>query len=122
MKKISRMNEAAWVIGIVGCALGVCLCTKADFGLSMIAAPPYIFHLALRDRLPWYTQGTSEYLWQGVLLLVMCVATGRFRWKYLLSFDCLCFPDIVAHRHLRAPGPRGCRPLRAEHQPCEACK
>ena len=86
MKKISRMNEAAWVIGIVGCALGVCLCTKADFGLSMIAAPPYIFHLALRDRLPWYTQGTSEYLWQGVLLLVMCVATGRFRWKYLLSF------------------------------------
>ena len=65
MKKISRMNEAAWVIGIVGCALGVCLCTKADFGLSMIAAPPYIFHLAL---------------------LVMCVATGRFRWKYLLSF------------------------------------
>ena len=149
MKKISRMNEAAWVIGIVGCALGVCLCTKADFGLSMIAAPPYIFHLALRDRLPWYTQGTSEYLWQGVLLLVMCVATGRFRWKYLLSFGTavisglcidfwflllggngpyeslwlrICFPDIVAHRHLRAPGPRGCRPLRAEHQPCEACK
>ena len=52
MKKISRMNEIAWVIGIAGCALGVCLCTKANFGLSMIAAPPYIFHIALRDRLP----------------------------------------------------------------------
>ncbi len=86
MKKISRMNEIAWVIGIAGCAFGVCLCTKANFGLSMIAAPPYIFHVALRDRLPWYTQGTSEYIWQGALLLVMCLVTGRFRWKYLLSF------------------------------------
>jgi hypothetical protein len=86
MKKISRMNEIAWVIGIVGCALGVCLCTKANFGLSMIAAPPYIFHVALREHLPWYTQGTSEYIWQGVLLLIMCLVTGRFRWKYLLSF------------------------------------
>ena len=86
MKKIGGMNELAWVIGIAGCALGVCLCTKADFGLSMIAAPPYIFHVALRDRLPWFTQGTSEYLWQGVLLLFMCIITSRFRWRYLLSF------------------------------------
>ena len=86
MKKINRMNEAAWVIGIVGCALGVCLCTKANFGLSMIAAPPYIFHVALRNRFPWFTQGTSEYIWQGVLLLIMCAVIGRFRWKYLLSF------------------------------------
>ena len=86
MRKIKKMNEAAWFIGIIGCALGVCLCTKANFGLSMIAAPPYIFHVALRGRFPWFTQGTSEYIWQGVLLLVMCAATGRFRWKYLLSF------------------------------------
>ena len=86
MKKIGRMNEIAWVIGIVGCALGVCLCTKANFGLSMIAAPPYIFHYALRDRYPWLSQGTSEYIWQGVILLFMCIVTRRFRWKYLLSF------------------------------------
>lgn len=86
MKKTSKMNETAWVIGIVGCALGVCLCTKANFGLSMIAAPPYIFHVALRSRFPWFSQGTSEYIWQGVLLVFMCIVTGRFRWKYLLSF------------------------------------
>ena len=86
MKQIGRMNEIAWVIGIVGCALGVCLCTKANFGLSMIAAPPYIFHVALRERLAWFTQGTAEYIWQGVLLLFMCIVTARFRWRYLLSF------------------------------------
>jgi uncharacterized membrane protein YczE len=86
MKKIGRMNEIAWIIGIVGCALGVSLCTKANFGLSMIAAPPYIFHVAFRVRKPWLTQGTAEYIWQGILLLFMCIVTGRFHWKYLLSF------------------------------------
>ena len=85
-KKIGRMNEAAWVIGIVVCALGVALCTKADFGLSMIAAPPFIFHYALRGAFPWFTQGTAEYVWQGVLLILMCAAVRRFRWRYLLSF------------------------------------
>ena len=85
-RKIGKMNELAWVIGIVVCSLGVCLCTKADFGLSMIAAPPYILHVALRDLFPWFSQGTAEYVWQGVLLILMCLAVGRFRWRYLLSF------------------------------------
>jgi len=86
MKKIGKMNEAAWVIGIGVCSLGVCLCTKADFGLSMIAAPPYILHYALREVWPWFTQGRAEYAWQAVLLIGMCLAVGRFRWRYLLSF------------------------------------
>lgn len=85
-KKIGGMNEAAWVIGIVVCALGVALCTKANFGLSMIAAPPFILHYALRDTFPWFTQGTAEYVWQGLLLLLMCAAVQRFRWRYLYSF------------------------------------
>ena len=85
-RKIGGMNEAAWVVGIVVCALGVALCTKADFGLSMIAAPPFILHYALRGLFPWFTQGTAEYVWQGVLLLLMCAAVQRFRWRYLLSF------------------------------------
>ena len=86
VKKIGKMNEAAWVIGIFVCSLGVCLCTKADFGLSMIAAPPYILHYALRDFWPWFTQGRAEYVWQAVLLIGMCLAVRRFRWRYLLSF------------------------------------
>lgn len=86
MKKIGKMNEIAWILGIVLCALGVCLATKADFGLSMIAAPAYILHTGLIKVLPWYTQGTSEYIFQGVLLLLLCVAVQRFRFRYLLSF------------------------------------
>lgn len=86
MKKLQKMAELSWLLGTVLCALGVVLCTKADLGLSMFAAPPYILHVVLRGGLPWYTQGVSEYVWQSLVLVVMCLAVGRFRLKYLLSF------------------------------------
>lgn len=80
------MNEAAWIFGIILCSLGVALCTKANFGLSMIAAPAYIIHIKLAEFLPWYSQGTSEYIFQGFLLIIMCVIIRNFKPKYLLSF------------------------------------
>ncbi len=88
MKKISKMNEAAWALGVLLCAFGVALATKANFGLSMIAAPPYIIHLFMQNFLPWYTQGTSEYIWQGVLLIILSIIVRRFKIKYLLTFGC----------------------------------
>ncbi len=86
MSKIKKMNEAAWLLGIILCSLGVALCTKAGFGLSMIAAPAYIIHLKLYEVSEFFTQGTCEYLWQGLLLIIMCIGVGRFKVKYLLAF------------------------------------
>ena len=86
MKKFSKMNEIAWVMGILFCALGVTLCTKAGLGLSMIASPPYIIHVFMQNYFPWYSQGTSEYIWQALLLVLVCVAARRFKPKFLLSF------------------------------------
>lgn len=80
------MAEFSWLIGTILCALGVALCTKANFGLSMLTAPAYIIHLAVSKILPWYTQGTSEYIFQAGLLLLICLLVKRFRIKYLLSF------------------------------------
>ncbi len=74
-----------WALSITLCGLGVSLCTKAAFGLSMIAAPPYILHCFLRESFPWYTQGMSEYVWEAVILVITCLAVGRFRIRYLLS-------------------------------------
>ncbi len=88
MKKLQKMNEAAWLCGVIFCALGVALCTKANFGLSMIAAPAYIIHKFMEAFLPWYSQGTSEYIWQTVLLVIMCIIVKRFKPKYLLTFAC----------------------------------
>ncbi len=86
MKKIEKMNELAWVLGIVLCALGVALCTKANFGLSMVAAPAYILHRKISEFLPWYTQGVSEYVWQFLWLILTCLIVRRFKFRYLLSF------------------------------------
>lgn len=85
-RKIQKFNEISWAIGMVLLTLAVCLMTKAGFGVSMIVSPAYVLHLALSDTLPWFTFGTSEYLLQGVLLIVMCVIVRRFKWQYLLSF------------------------------------
>ena len=86
MKRIGKMAEIAWIIGTFVCAFGVVMCTKASFGLSMMAAPPYIAHVALVGWLPWYSQGTSEYVWEAVLLLVMFLLIRKFRLKYLLCY------------------------------------
>lgn len=86
MKKIGKMAELAWVIGTFLCAFGVVLCTKSGLGLSMMAAPPYILHITLKDIAPWFTQGTAQYLFEGNMLVVMCLLIGRFRLKFLLSF------------------------------------
>ena len=88
MKKLQKMNEAAWLCGVLLCAFGVALATKANFGLSMIAAPPYIIHVFMEKFFSWYSQGTSEYIWQGILLVVMCLIVRRFKAKYLLTFAC----------------------------------
>lgn len=82
MKKISKMSEAAWVFYTVVCALGVVLCTKADFGLSMIAAPPYILHVAISPYLPIFTQGFTQTVWQIFLLVILCAVVRRVRLKY----------------------------------------
>ena len=85
-KKIKKFNEAGWAIAMVLLTFGVCLMTKADFGVSMVVSPAYVIHIALSKIWSWYTFGTSEYIFQGVLLIVMCLIVRRFNWRYLLSF------------------------------------
>ncbi len=81
-----RRSVINWIIGLVLSNLGVSLCTKANFGLSMIGASPYIIHVWLRDKWAWFTQGTAEYVWEAILLVIGCFLVRRFKWKYLLSF------------------------------------
>ena len=75
-----------WILGIIICDLGICLCTKANFGLSMVSAPPYILHVWLRDTFTWFTQGTAEYVWQATVFVAVCLVVWKFKFRYLLSF------------------------------------
>ena len=86
MKKIQRSNELLWLFGIVFVALGVAICSKADLGVSMIAAPAFVLQEALVAFFPWLSVGMTEYLIQGVMLALLCLVIRRFRLRYLLAF------------------------------------
>ena len=85
-KEISAIDLIHWILGVSMCSFGICLSTRAGFGLSMISAPPYILHVFLQQFLPWYTQGRSEYIWEAFLLILMCILIQRFKPKFLFSF------------------------------------
>ena len=86
MKKIKRSGELLWLFGIIFVALGVSICSKADLGVSMIAAPAFILHEALAPFSSFFSVGVMEYLIQGILLLLLCLIIRRFDWRFLLAF------------------------------------
>lgn len=85
MKQTKRKvltGEASWLIGMFGMALGVALISSSQFGYSMIAAPVYLIFA----KLNLFSFGTVEYLFQGLLLFIMCLLVQRFYLRYLCSF------------------------------------
>jgi uncharacterized membrane protein YczE len=86
MRKIKKTSELLWLFGIVFVALGVAICSKADLGVSMIAAPAFVLSEALQGLWGGFSVGVVEYIFQGLLLITMCIAVRRFNWRYLLAF------------------------------------
>ena len=86
MKKIKRSSELLWLFGVIFVALGVAICSKADLGVSMIAAPAFVIYEALAPIWSWGSVGVTEYIFQGLLLIALCIAVRRFNWRYLLAF------------------------------------
>lgn len=83
-KKFS--TELAYVLGLLALAIGAAFMKTADFGMTMIVAPAFAMQAKLQELLPWLTLGVMEYIWQGVLLLVMMLIVRRAKWSYLFSF------------------------------------
>ena len=86
MKKIEKASELLWILGLIFVAFGVAVCGKADLGVSMIAAPAFVVSEALLPFVYFFSVGVTEYILQGVLLIVLCVVIKRFNWRYLLTF------------------------------------
>lgn len=85
-KPIGRTSELMWVLGVFLVALGVCLCKKADLGVSMIAAPAFVVYEAVAPLWSGFSVGMVEYIIQGLMLAAMCLIVRRFNWRYLLAF------------------------------------
>ncbi len=79
-------SELAYLLGILTLALGCALMGKADFGFSMVVAPAYILSEALSGVSDFFTFGTTEYIFQAFLLVLMVIAIGKFKISYLFSF------------------------------------
>ncbi len=86
MKKLEKTSELLWVFGIIFVALGVAICSKANLGVSMIAAPAFIVYEAVSFLWHGFSVGMVEYMLQGVMLILLCVIIRKFNWKYLLAF------------------------------------
>jgi uncharacterized membrane protein YczE len=86
MKKIPRTNELLWLFGIIFVALGVAICSKANLGVSMIAAPTFVVQEAVIELWSGFSVGVVEYLVQGLVLIILCLCVRRFNWRYLLAF------------------------------------
>lgn len=88
-KKIHGMDEIAYVLGMIICAFAVCIGTKANLGISVVAVPGYLYSYILGGEggiIPWLTQGWADFLWQVIQLGIMCLIIMKFKVKYLLSF------------------------------------
>lgn len=86
MVKVKKASELMWVFGMIFVALGVAICSKANLGVSMIAAPAFILSEALSKLWNGFTVGVVEYIFQGLLLIILCLIIKKFKWKYLLAF------------------------------------
>ena len=86
MKKIQKSNELLWLLGIIFVAFGVSICSKADLGVSMIAAPAFVISEAVITLWSALNVGVTEYIIQGLMLIVLCIIVRRFNWRYLLAF------------------------------------
>lgn len=81
MKQIKIPAELLYILSILLLALSVAMITCTDFGISMIVAPAYILSQKIG-----VTFGQSEYIVQGVLFVVFCIAMRRVKLVYFSSF------------------------------------
>lgn len=81
-KKLRLSRELMYVLGLITMPFAITLMTKANFGLSMIAAPTYI----ISEKFSFITYGQAEYAVQALVLVLMCLVVRKFKWTYLTSF------------------------------------
>lgn len=86
MKRIGKSSELLWLLGITLVALGVSLCSKTNLGVSMIAAPAFILYDVINPLWNSFSVGVAEYMFQGLILILLCIIVRTFNWRYLLAF------------------------------------
>lgn len=82
MNKVKLSNEIVYLAGAVILSLATAMLTVADFGLSVIVSPAYLVSL----KIPFLTFGQAEYVVQGILFLIFCIAMRQIKVLYFGAF------------------------------------
>lgn len=82
MKKSKYSDELIYMSGAVILSLATAMLTAADFGLSVIVSPAYLVSL----KIPFLTFGQAEYIVQGILFVIFCIAMRKVRLLYFGAF------------------------------------
>jgi len=91
-KKVCIYSEVAYIMGVVVLSLAVSMTAAADFGVSMIVAPAYIFS----QKFSFLTFGQGEYVLQALLFALMCIIIKKVKPIYLVSFvTCIIYGAIL---------------------------
>ena len=85
-KKIKFPAELYYLSGILFISVGTAFLAKADFGMTTIEAPVYAVYRKLTQVWPGATLGVVGYLYEAVLLVILCLIIRQFRFVYLFSF------------------------------------
>lgn len=86
MQKRKFSTELAYVIGLILLAASVACVERANLGISMVSAPSYLLHLKLSQFSSFFTFGTTDYLFQALLIATMALLIRKIRLYYLFSF------------------------------------
>ena len=85
-KPVKRFGEAAYVLSLILCSLGVSLSAKSGMGVSTVVSPAYVLSAFLIKIDPFFTFGNVEYMVQGVVLVLLAIFMKRVTLSYPLSF------------------------------------
>ena len=86
MQKRKFSTELAYVIGLILLAASVACVERANLGISMVSALSYLLHLKLSQFSSFFTFGTTDYLFQALLIATMALLIRKIRLYYLFSF------------------------------------
>lgn len=81
-RKIRLSDEAVYILGAILLSLATAILSAADFGLSVIVSPAYLVSL----KAPFLTFGQAEYVVQGILFCIFCIAMRQMKPLYLGAF------------------------------------
>lgn len=85
-RKHKFSTELSYVLGLILIAIGTGTVTRSNLGIGIVVAPAYIFHRWLSTINPFFSFGVCQYLFQALLLLLICIVRRRFRLTYLFAF------------------------------------